>query len=101
PSQIKVDLNKEEIQKYIKEQLEDQLWQEYLFVDINKLVQLTSCSKRWLEEELLGDPRVRLCERRKNRKGLWLYPDVIEAIKEIEEIQKDIKEQREDQLWQE
>src|SRR5699024_12375491 len=84
-SKIKVDLNKEEIQKYIKEQLEDQLWQEYLFVDINKLVQLTSCSKRWLEEELLGDPRVRLCERRKNRKRLWLYPDVIEAIKEIVE----------------
>src|SRR5699024_11552793 len=50
--------------------LEDQLFQEYLFVDINKLVQLTSCSKRWLEEELLGDPRVRLCERRKNRKRL-------------------------------
>lgn len=84
-SQVQIKLDEEQIKKYIKEQLDHQIRQEYLFVDVNKLVEMTSCSKRWLEEELLNDARVRLCERRKNRKRLWLYPDVIDAIKEIAE----------------
>lgn len=82
-SLVQVELNKKEIKKYIKEELDEQIRQEYLFIDINKLVEITSCSKRWLEEELLQDPRIRICERRKNRKRLWLYPDVIESIKII------------------
>ena len=85
PSRIQIELNREEIKSYIKEQLKQEIRFEYLFVDINKLAEITSCSKRWLEEELLSDARVRLCERRKNRKRLWLYPDIVEAIKEISE----------------
>lgn len=81
--QVQVELNKDQIKAYIKEQLDQQIRQEYLFVDINKLVEITSCSKRWLEDELLTDPRIRLCERRKNRKRLWLFPDVVHAIREV------------------
>lgn len=81
--QVQVELNQDQIKAYIKEQLDQQIRQEYLFVDIGKLVEITSCSKRWLEDELLTDPRIRLCERRKNRKRLWLFPDVIEAIRTI------------------
>ena len=40
-------------------------------------------SIRYLEDEILCDPRVRVHERRKNRKRWWLYEPTIEAIKEI------------------
>lgn len=83
PAQVQVELDQEEIKKYIKEQIDEHMRHEYLFIDINKLAEITSCSKRWLEDELLHDPRIRLCERRKNRKRLYLYPDVIEAIRTI------------------
>lgn len=83
PAQIQVDINQEEIQKYIKEQLDQQLRHEFLFVDVNKLADMMSVSKRWLEEHLLDDPRVMVCMRQKNRKRLYLYPDVVEAIKRI------------------
>lgn len=83
PAQVQVELDQEQIKKYIQEQIDENMRHEYLFIDINKLERITSCSKRWLEDELLHDPRIRLCERRKNRKRLWLYPDVIEAIRTI------------------
>ena len=83
PAQVQVELDQEEIKKYIKEQINENMRHEYLFIDINKLAEITSCSKRWLEDELLHDQRIRMCERRKNRKRLWLYPDVIEAIRTI------------------
>lgn len=82
-SKVTVDMNYDEIKNYIKKQIDTTIKREKLFVDINDLVQITSCSKGWLEEELLSDVRVRVHERRKNRKRLWLYKETIDAIKEI------------------
>jgi len=84
-AQVQVAIDQEEVKKYIHKQLNENIRHELLFIDINGLAEITSCSRRWLEEELLHDPRIRLCERRKNRKRLWLYEDVVEAIKEISE----------------
>lgn len=82
-SKVTVDMNYDEIKNYIQKQIDTTIKREKLFVDINDLVQITSCSKGWLEEELLSDVRVRVHERRKNRKRLWLYKETIDAIKEI------------------
>jgi len=82
-SKVTVDMNYDEIKNYIQKQIDTTIKREKLFVDINDLVQITSCSKGWLEEELLSDVRVRVHERRKNRKRLWLYKEKIDAIKEI------------------
>lgn len=83
PSQVQVELDQEKIKQYIKEKLDEQMKHEYIFIDVVKLEEMTSCSRKWLENELLSHPKVRLCERRKNRKRLYLYPDVVEAIREI------------------
>lgn len=83
PANVSVEIDEQAIKKYIQKELDKQIHQNLLFVDINKLAEMTSCSKRWLEDELLHDPRIRLCERRKNRKRLWLFPDVMEVIRDI------------------
>lgn len=80
---VSVEIDEQAIKQYIQSELDKSIHQNLLFIDINKLVEITSCSKRWLEEELLQDPRIKVCERRKNRKRLWLYPDVAKAIKAI------------------
>ncbi len=54
-----------------------------LLVDINKLSEITCMSVRYLEDEILSDPRIRIHERRKSRKRWWLYEPTIEVIKEI------------------
>jgi len=40
-------------------------------------------SKRFLEDEILSDPRMRVIERRKSRKRWWFYKQAVEVIKEI------------------
>jgi len=82
-SKIQLELDHDEIKEYIKTQIDKNIRREKLFVDINDLVKITSCSKRWLEEEVLNDPRIKIYERRKNRKRLWLYKETVNALKEI------------------
>lgn len=52
-------------------------------VDINKISELTCMSKRWLESELLKDPRFKSIEIKKNRKRLWPYQEAFELVLEI------------------
>ncbi|MCM3396823.1 hypothetical protein M3638_03080 [Oceanobacillus profundus] len=80
PSQIQVEIDQKQIKEYIEQELSKQINQQLLLVDINKLAELTCMSVRYLEDEILHDPRVKLHERRKNRKRWWLYDPTVEAI---------------------
>ena len=80
---VKVEIDTKEMKNYIKQQLDKQIQQNLLLVDINKLSELLSMSPRYLEDTLLCDPRVKMHERRKNRKRWWLYEPVVKAILEI------------------
>lgn len=82
-AEVKVNIDENAIQEYIQKQLDKQLHQKIILVDINGLVKMTSMSARYLEDEILSDPRVRMYERRKRKKRWWLYEPVIEAIKNI------------------
>ena len=83
PSQIQVEIDQKQIKEYVEQELSKQINQQLLLVDINKLAELTCMSVRYLENEILHDPRVKLHERRKNRKRWWLYDPTMEAIKNI------------------
>lgn len=83
PAQIQVDLNQEEIKQYIKQQLDQQVRRELLFIDINGLVEITSCSHGWLEEHIIPDARMKSAERRKNRKRLWIFEEAKQALLDI------------------
>lgn len=84
-SLVKVDVvpDNEKIQEIINKHIGKNVKQSILFVDINRLEEITSMSKKFLEDEILTDPRVKAHERRKNRKRWWLYEPTIEAIKDI------------------
>jgi len=79
-AQIQVELNHDEIRGFIESEVQKQLNQQLLLVDINKLSQLTSMSPRYLEEYVLPDPRVKLHERRRDRKRWWIYEPTVRAI---------------------
>ncbi len=83
PAEINVAIDQKQVQEFIEEQLKKQINQQLLLVDINKLVEITCMSARYLEDEILSDPRVKIHERRKSRKRWWLYEPTIEAIKNI------------------
>jgi len=73
----------EQIRDIIEEELQKQFNQQLLLVDINKLTEITCMSARYLEDEILRDPRVRIHERRKRRKRWWLAQPTFKAIDEI------------------
>ncbi|MEK4629982.1 hypothetical protein MKZ17_17370 [Solibacillus sp. FSL R7-0682] len=74
---IEVDekLVKEEVQKQIEQSLVNSLW----YIDVAKLSELTSLSKRTLESFVLCDARVKAIEIKRDRKRLYK----VEAIKKV------------------
>ena len=83
PANVQVILDKKAIEEYINQQLNQQLHETLLLVDLEKLATMTSMSKRFLEDQILCDPRMRVIERRKVRKRWWFYKQSLEVIKEI------------------
>lgn len=83
PAEIKVVLDSKAIQAYVQHELQKQIHQQLLLLDINKIAELTSMSVRFLEAEILSDPRVRMYERKKQRKRWWLAQPTLKAIEEI------------------
>ncbi|MFK4461597.1 hypothetical protein [Bacillus safensis] len=81
---LDVNVNQDEIRVYINQQLESALG-EFLFTwDIDEMSKRTCMSKRFLENEFLHDPRMKLLERRKERgKRFWFYEESKEVLKQI------------------
>lgn len=81
---IHIEMNKEQIEKYIKEQLEIEQRQLLLFWDVTEMMRQTCMSKSFLENEFLQDPRMKLLERRKEKgKRYWFYKESVEVLHEI------------------
>lgn len=83
PSKICIQIDAKAVNDFIEKQLQKQINQQLLLVDVNKLSEITCMSVRYLEDEILSDPRVRIHERRKNRKRWWLAQPTFKAIDEI------------------
>ncbi len=83
PANVQVNIDGNAIKEYILQQVDQQLHETLLMVDLEKLAVITSMSKRFLEDEILSDPRMRLIERRRNRKRWWFYKQALEVITEI------------------
>ena len=83
-AQIHVDVDQEQIKRYINEKLDHAFLQTLFFWDINEMSKRTCMSKSFLENEFLDDPRMQRLARRKE-KGKRLWP-VEESLKVIQEI---------------
>ncbi|WP_216855590.1 hypothetical protein [Paenibacillus qinlingensis] len=82
-TKINIEIDEKAIASYVERELQKQINQQLLFVDINKISELTSMSIRYLEDEISPDPRVKMYERKKNRKRWWLAQPALKAIEEI------------------
>ncbi|WP_313150104.1 hypothetical protein [Lysinibacillus capsici] len=85
PANIELQLDKRAIQQHIEKQLDEAIQSQLWFVDVEKMAQLCCMSKRWIEMEILPDPRMKLLERRRNRKKWYPASKALEVINEITE----------------
>lgn len=83
PTEVQVSIDEKALQEYIQQKVNEHTREAMLLIDIEKLAEITSMSRRFLEDEILSDPRMRVIERRKSRKRWWFYKEALEAIKEI------------------
>jgi AraC-like DNA-binding protein len=83
-AEINIDVNHEEVRKYINEKIDAALNQALFMWDIEQMSKRTCMSKSYLENEFLHDPRMRLLERRKEKgKRYWFYEQSLEVMKQI------------------
>ena len=80
-AEVTVNINKNAIKDFIKKEIKKEIDQQLLLVDINKLSLLTSISKRYLEEHILNDPRVKQFERKRYRKRWWIWDNDGRGVK--------------------
>lgn len=84
PAHVQVDIDQDEIKKYINQKLDENLKDSLFTWDINEMVKRTCMSKSFLEQEILCDPRMKLLERRKEKgKRYWFYEESLKVIREI------------------
>ncbi|HLR68661.1 MAG TPA: hypothetical protein VK105_16305 [Virgibacillus sp.] len=81
--EITISLDEKALKDYIEQELSKQIHQQLILVDINKLSELTCMSVRYLEDDILPDPRVKLHEVRKNRKRWWIAQPTFKAVIDI------------------
>lgn len=80
---IDVKIDKKAIQEHINKQLDEAVQSTLWFVDVDRLIQLTCMSRRFLELEILNDVRMKAIERRKARKKYYPAKDALNVINAI------------------
>lgn len=78
--------DKKALRQYIENKIDRALLELGLwYVDIDRMSQLTCMSKRFVEEEIVRDPRMRVIEIRRTEDGKrwWPYKEAFEVIREI------------------
>lgn len=83
PANIEVNIDKQAIRQYIEKRLDEEVRETFWLIDLEKLAALTCMSKRFLDESVLSDIRMRAIEIRKNRKRWWPYRQALQVIEEI------------------
>lgn len=83
PANIEVKIDDKAVKEYIQEKIDKQIQETLFLCDVKKLAEVTSMSQRFLEDEILSDPRMKLIERRRNRKRWWFYETALKTIEEI------------------
>ncbi|MEB2279265.1 hypothetical protein LAV73_04505 [Lysinibacillus xylanilyticus] len=83
PTQIEVNIDKTVVRQYIEKRLDEEIRETLWLIDLDKMADLTCMSRRWLEDVIICDVRMRSIEIKKNRKRWWPYRQAFEIINEI------------------
>lgn len=82
-AEVNISVDENALREFINKELSKQINQQLVLVDVNKLAEVTCMSIRYLEDEILHDPRMRVHEVRKNRKRWWVAQPAFKAIVDI------------------
>ena len=83
-AEININVNQDEIKKYLDKKLDGTIQETFFTWDIEAMAKRTCMSKTFLENEFLRDPRMKLLERRKEKgKRYWFYEESKRVMKEI------------------
>ena len=82
-AELSVEIDQKKVRDFIEQELKKQIHQQLILVDIVKLSEVTCMSQRYLENEFLKDPRVKVHERKQNRKRWWIAQPTFKAIVDI------------------
>lgn len=80
---IKVEASEKLIRERLEKRIDEIADEVLLLIDVKGLAKRLSMSERFVEDQFLNDPRIRLQEVKKNRKRWYFYKPTIEAITEI------------------
>jgi hypothetical protein len=80
---IEISLDERQITQIIEKKIDDNIRQSLLFIDINRLAEITTFSRSTLEKKVLHDERMKLIERRLDRKRVWYYKEAMEVLREM------------------
>lgn len=83
PTQVNIQVDAQAVQQHIEKHLENAIQSQLWFLDAERISQLTSMSKRYLEQEVFCDARMRAIEIKKQRKRWWPAKQAFEVISEI------------------
>lgn len=83
PTAVTLELDEKALQEFILKQLDQSLSFNLHCVDLKRLSEILCMSERYIEQQFLQRPEVRIHERRNNRKRWWVYKPTIEAIEKI------------------
>ncbi|WP_440896273.1 hypothetical protein ACS127_17390 [Amphibacillus sp. Q70] len=80
---VKVEVNESEIIEHIKQRVDALADGFFIMLDVDTLAKRMCLSKRFIEDELLSDVRIKAIERKKSRKRMYFTDELIPVIKEI------------------
>lgn len=80
---IDVAINEEEIKQHINQRLDDMIRESLIMIDVPTLSKKMCLSTRFLEDVVLCDVRIKAIERKKVRKRLYFYDELIPVLKEV------------------
>lgn len=83
PVNIEVNLDRQAIRQYIEKRLDEEVREAFFLIDLKKMSELLCMSERYIEMELLKDPRIKMLEIRRRKKRWWKYKPLMHAIEEI------------------
>lgn len=83
PAKVEFKIDNQFIQEQLEKTIVGNIQSELWFVDVDRIAVLTNMSKRFLEDEIFSDPRMRVIERRKNRKRWWPAKEALDVMKTI------------------
>ncbi|WGT41447.1 hypothetical protein QH639_11885 [Lysinibacillus sp. 1 U-2021] len=83
PAKLEVVVDEQLVKDEVKKQVSSIVFNQLWFVDLEKIAELSSMSKRYLEDEVISDVRMKAIEIRKNRKRWWPAEKAFEVIMEI------------------